>query len=1032
MAQKVKRSILVTKRLNSSKRVDLIAQTEYHSGFLYLRNACMFLSRNERLLSRYKKDVHKIRHLATLLQDHSQEGFLQHIQDLKKTCQDRGFETIRLEALAVALVAADRALRLKAYDVQLMGALALLDGKIAQMKTGEGKTLTAGMAALARSFEGKGVHVVTVNEYLVRRDSATMGKMFAYAGQTVGFVYPGQPLQDKKPLYDCDITYGTNAEIGFDFLRNNMTLNRGQHFMRDMNFAIVDEVDSILIDEARTPLIISAPAEDADALFGQINELALKLRKGSVSSFEEYQKNKIRREINEPHDPSLNIEPVDGFERDYEQASKSQKIMMALSGAQSEMGDYIVDEKKRQVHLTDEGFEHIEQLMYDMKLIAPEDNLYAVHNLNLVYHIEAALKAHTLYRKNIEYIVKDGKVLIVDEFTGRVLPGRRWSNGLHQAIEAKEGVSVEEEQLTAASITLQNLFREYRVLSGMTGTAKTEAQEFDDIYGLEVVEIPTHRPMVRQDLPDTVFLHSDAKYQMILEDIIEHHEKGQPVLVGTTNVKTSEMLAQILKERNIPHEVLNAKQHEREAHIIAQAGKKGAVTIATNMAGRGTDIVLGGSVEEERALDPDADEKSIQQKWQANHDEVVALGGLHVIGTERHESRRIDDQLRGRSGRQGDPGSSRFYVSFDDDLMRLFGGDFARNTLKMMGMKKEQAISSSIVAKQIEKAQRAVEAQNYNIRKELLDFDNVGNEQRQHLYAWRRWLLEQEDHTQYLKHMTETVIAQRIQNALKKQTVAMLEAEELKSIITDAFEDWNLPENHLVWQGIAWEDQNDDLLEVVQKLIDLLPWENQNWVENCVSVVLNEHDLAWREHLLQLDILRKGIHLRGFAQKQPKQEYKSEAYLLFENMVEWAVQRSVQAMIDSVLKPRTQSQPQKKRIEPWKHGASFSFRYGANYEVVRNALCHCGSGKKHKHCHGKLEVAGVFSIILPVYGSEITWNNQPLPSSWSAPSTRNENSNPPSEEGVLTKPVLEKKDEETHKALQLKKESRFSRRNRSA
>ena len=656
----------------------------------------IFGSRNERLLRQFQKNVARINAYEPELEKLDDAALKAKTDEFKARVADgASLDDLLPEAFAVCREASRRTLGLRHYDVQLIGGMVLHSGRIAEMRTGEGKTLVATLPTYLNALSGKGVHVVTVNDYLARRDSAWMGKLYNFLGMSVGVVYPGMPHSDKKGAYGSDITYGTNNEFGFDYLRDNMALGKEDRFQRGLNFAIVDEVDSILIDEARTPLIISGPADESPELYVKVNRIVPKLVK-----------------------------------QESEQGD----------------GDYWVDEKGKQAHLSEQGMEHAEELLREAGIIGEDDGLYSGNNLAVVHHLMAALRAHAIYQRDVDYIVRDGEVIIVDEFTGRTLAGRRWSDGLHQAVEAKEGVPIQRENQTLASITFQNYFRMYGKLGGMTGTADTEAYEFQTIYGLEVAVIPTHRPMVRKDHPDLVYLARPAKFNAVIEDIKDCYERGQPVLVGTTSIETSELLANQLKQSGIPHEVLNAKQHEREAQIVANAGRPKAVTIATNMAGRGTDIVLGGSIDAEMAaLGEDAsemDKARVKAEWQKRHDEVKALGGLHIIGTERHESRRIDNQLRGRSGRQGDPGSSRFYLSLEDNLMRIFASDWVQKAMRGMGMKEDDVIESGLVTKQIQNAQRKVEAHNFDIRKNLLDFDDVANDQRKVVYQQRNELLE--------------------------------------------------------------------------------------------------------------------------------------------------------------------------------------------------------------------------------------------------------------------------------------------------
>ncbi|HEY0231349.1 MAG TPA: preprotein translocase subunit SecA, partial [Dokdonella sp.] len=662
----------------------------------------IFGSRNERVLRQLGKSVAQINALEPQFQALSDAELRAKTDEFKKRLADGAtLDSLLPEAFATVREGSRRVLGLRHYDVQLIGGMVLHSGKIAEMRTGEGKTLVGTLPVYLNALEGKGVHVITVNDYLAKRDSAWMGKLYTFLGMSVGVVYPNMDHGDKRGAYAADITYGTNNEFGFDYLRDNMALSKEQRYQRGLNYAIVDEVDSILIDEARTPLIISGPSDESPQLYVKVNRIVPRMTR---------------------------------------QAKETQP------GEPPEPGDYYVDEKQKQVHMSEEGMQHAEDLLREAGIIGEDEGLYDSQHISVVHHLNAALRANAIYQRDVDYIVRDGEVIIVDEFTGRTLQGRRWSDGLHQAVEAKEGVPIQRENQTLASITFQNLFRMYKKLSGMTGTADTEAYEFQSIYGLEVVVIPTHRPMVRKDEADVVFLKADPKYDAIVEDIKESYERGQPVLVGTASIEMSELLDGLLQKHGVPHEVLNAKQHEREAHIVAQAGRPKAITIATNMAGRGTDIVLGGSLEAElQALPEDASQaerERVKAEWQQRHDEVIALGGLRIVGTERHESRRIDNQLRGRSGRQGDPGSSRFYLSLEDNLIRIFMGEGVARLMRMFGMKEDDAIQDKMVSRQIEKAQRKVEAHNFDIRKHLLEFDDTANDQRKVIYQQRNELLD--------------------------------------------------------------------------------------------------------------------------------------------------------------------------------------------------------------------------------------------------------------------------------------------------
>ncbi len=906
----------------------------------------IFGSRNERLLKTMGKNVARINALEAQNQALSDEQLQAKTADFKaRVAKGETLDALLPEAFATMREAARRVLGMRHYDVQLIGGMVLHGGRIAEMRTGEGKTLVATLAVYLNALSDKGVHVVTVNDYLARRDAAWMGRVYTWLGLSVGVVYPGMPHADKKGAYGTDITYGTNNEFGFDYLRDNMALSKDDRFQRGLNFAIVDEVDSILIDEARTPLIISGPADESPDLYVRINRIVPKLVRQTTEEGE---------------------------------------------------GDFFVDEKQKQAHLSEAGMERIEELLKEAGIINEGDSLYDGQNVAVVHHLNAGLRAHNLFQRDVDYIVRDGEVVIVDEFTGRTLAGRRWSDGLHQAIEAKEGVPIQRENQTLASITFQNYFRMYGKLAGMTGTADTEAYEFQSIYGLEVAVIPTHRPMVRKDYPDLVFLKKPAKYKAVIEDIRDCHGRGQPVLVGTTSIEISELIANQLKEAKVTHEVLNAKQHEREAHIIAQAGRPGVVTIATNMAGRGTDIVLGGNLEAElaelgEAVDAAARD-AVKAEWQLRHDTVIAAGGLHIIGTERHESRRIDNQLRGRSGRQGDPGSSRFYLSLEDNLMRIFASDWVQKAMAFLGMKEEDAIEDRMVSRQIEKAQRKVEAHNFDIRKNLLDFDDVSNDQRKVIYQQRNELLESDS------------IADNVRNIRDDVFVAVAEQHVPPGSIDEA---WDLPGLERVLQAdfgvqvdlkaMVEAEEEISAEHIATRIRDLCTRvfeekEQQTGPEMMRQlekhVMLNVLDQSWKEHLARMDYLRQGIHLRGYAQKQPKQEYKRESFELFGELLE-KVKRDLVSMLARV---RIRSDDEVRRLEEEERrkqqaeAARLQFQhadvgsYSADEEaadveramreagasmprqpvvreepkVGRNDPCPCGSGKKYKHCHGQL------------------------------------------------------------------------------
>ena len=906
----------------------------------------VFGSRNERLLKQLDRLVVRINALEPELQKLSDEELKAKTPEFqKRVAEGEALDKILPEAFAVCREASRRVLGLRHYDVQLVGGMVLHLGKIAEMRTGEGKTLVATLAVYLNALEGKGVHVVTVNDYLARRDAAQMGKLYNWLGLSVGVVYPGMPHGDKRAAYASDITYGTNNEFGFDYLRDNMAMAREDRYQRQLNFAIVDEVDSILIDEARTPLIISGPADDSPELYVRVN-----------------------------------------------------RIVPALIKQESEEGegDYWVDEKSKQVHLSEAGQTHAEDLLRQAGILKDDedDGLYSPQNLGVVHHLNAALRAHAIYQRDVDYIVRDGEVVIVDEFTGRTLVGRRWSDGLHQAVEAKEGVQVQRENQTLASITFQNLFRMYNKLAGMTGTADTEAYEFQSIYGLEVIVIPTHRPTIRKDSPDQVFLNRKGKFNAVLADIQDCYKRGQPVLVGTTSIETSEMLSEHLRKNKVPHEVLNAKQHEREASIVANAGRPGAVTIATNMAGRGTDIVLGGSLEAElAALGEDAAELDIarvRSEWKTRHEQVKEAGGLHIVGTERHESRRIDNQLRGRSGRQGDPGSSRFYLSLEDNLMRIFASDWVQKAMKLIGMKEDDVIEDRLVSRQIEKAQRKVEAHNFDIRKNLLDFDDVNNDQRKVIYAQRDELLDAESVKENIEGIRGDVVADLVARHVPANSVD--EQWDLPGLQAELAAEAGLDLPVTQWPAQFEELDAERIEALVQEAMDTHFAQKEEQIGAETMRALEKHvmltvlDKGWKEHLARMDYLRQGIHLRGYAQKQPKQEYKKEAFELFSEMLE-GVKREVITIL-ARLRIRSEEEvaeleAQERRVaEAQQRAMQFQHAptggYGADEEaaqvqaaqaaaaaapatvfrdepkVGRNDPCPCGSGKKYKHCHGQL------------------------------------------------------------------------------
>jgi preprotein translocase subunit SecA len=902
----------------------------------------LFGSRNERLLKQLSGIVKKVNALEPQMQALSDDALKAKTQEFKdRSAQGETLDKLLPEAFAVCREASVRVFGMRHFDVQLIGGMVLHTGKIAEMRTGEGKTLTATLAVYLNALEGKGVHVVTVNDYLARRDAAQMGKLYAWLGLSTGVVYPGMPHSDKHAAYAADITYGTNNEFGFDYLRDNMALAKEDRYQRGLHYAIVDEVDSILIDEARTPLIISGPADESPELYLRVNQVVPSL---------------VRQE------------------------------------KEDSPGDFWVDEKQKQVHLSEGGQEHAEELLRAAGILGEEESLYAPQNIHVVHHLNAAMRAHSIYQRDVDYIVRDGEVVIVDEFTGRTLPGRRWSDGLHQAVEAKEGVAVQRENQTLASVTFQNLFRMYKKLAGMTGTADTEAYEFQNIYALEVVVIPTHRAMIRKDHSDLVFLNRAGKYRAVAKDIVECVQRGQPVLVGTTSIEVSELLSEQLHAAGIAHEVLNAKQHEREAHIVANAGAPGAVTIATNMAGRGTDIVLGGSLETELATleaqgEVDAaTREQLKSAWQQRHDAVKASGGLHIVGTERHESRRIDNQLRGRSGRQGDPGSSRFYLSLEDNLMRIFAADWVQKVMARMGLKEDDIIESPLVTKQIANAQRKVEAHNFDIRKNLLEFDDVNNDQRKVIYTQRNELLEAESIQDNIDGIRFDVVGDLVERYVPANSVddqwdlAGLEAE----LASEYGVHLPLVALHAEQEELDAEGIEAKVQEAVTQLFTgkeaQVGAETMRMLEK--HVMLNVLDQNWKEHLGRMDYLRQGIHLRGYAQKQPKQEYKKEAFELFSELLE-KVKREVVSLLARVrirdeneiataeAEERARAEAAARRMQ-FQHpdmggmgadeeaaavqvASAEQGAYGDALERVgRNDPCPCGSGKKYKHCHGQL------------------------------------------------------------------------------
>ena len=887
----------------------------------------IFGSRNQRILNRLSKKVSSINKLEKEIQSLSDSELSAKTEEFRKRLKDgESLDNLLIEAFAVVREASVRTLGMRPFDVQLIGGMVLHQGDIAEMRTGEGKTLVATLPAYLNALSGTGVHVVTVNEYLAKRDSEWMSPIYESLGMNVGVTSSTQSHEEKKLAYAADITYTTNNELGFDYLRDNLAFSKKDKVQRDLNFAIVDEVDSILIDEARTPLIISGPVDESIDLYKKINKLIPKL----------------------------------------------------IAETEDNEGDFTKDEKSKQIFITESGHQHIERLMIESGLIEKDESLYDAANIRLLHHLNAALRAHAMFTKDVDYIVKDGEVVIVDEFTGRTMPGRRWSDGLHQAVEAKENVSVKQENQTVASITFQNYFRLYENLSGMTGTADTEAFEFQSIYGLEVIVIPTHKPMIREDYPDLVYLNEEGKYEAIIKDIIDCKEKSQPTLVGTTSIETSELLSAKLKKLKIRHEVLNAKQHEREAIIVQQAGRPGAITIATNMAGRGTDIVLGGNLEAELE-EAESSKDEIVENWKKRQEQVLQAGGLHIIGTERHESRRIDNQLRGRSGRQGDPGSSRFYLSMEDNLMRIFGDpERTKSLLSRAGMQEGEAIESKLLSRQIEKAQRKVESHNFDIRKNLLEYDDVSNDQRKVVYHQRNELMEADDIQESIKSIREEVVEMTVDQFIPPESH---EDNWDPEGLTNALEkDYLLPLKISQWikqdSQLNSDNIRDRCIEKVQSASEekesIVGSDLMRMVEK--EIMLKQLDIHWKEHLAAMDYLRQGIGLRGYAQKNPKQEYKQEAFMMFSEMLD-QVKHDTISMLARI---RIQNEQDIQRMEEQRRAEqSMDFNKSENNsflkqsdnnakknnnspyirsgkKVGRNDPCPCGSGKKYKQCCGKL------------------------------------------------------------------------------
>ena len=902
----------------------------------------LFGSKNEREVKRMLKTVSAINALEEQMLALSDEQLKGKTEEFKaRLAKGETLDQILPEAFAVAREAGKRVMGMRHFDVQLIGGMTLHEGKIAEMRTGEGKTLVGTLAVYLNALSGKGVHVVTVNDYLARRDANWMRPLYEFLGLSVGVVIPFMPPEEKRAAYAADITYGTNNEFGFDYLRDNMAFSLEDKFQRELNFAVVDEVDSILIDEARTPLIISGQAEDSSQLYMQINQLIPRLKQ--------------------------HIEEEEGVV--------------------TQEGHYKVDEKTRQVELNEAGHQYVEEMLTAAGLLAEGESLYSAHNLSLLTHVYAGLRAHKLFHRNVEYIVQNGQVILIDEHTGRTMQGRRLSEGLHQAIEAKEGVNIQAESQTLASTTFQNYFRLYNKLAGMTGTADTEAFEFRQIYGLDVIVIPTHRPVARKDFNDLVYLTQEEKYQAIIADIKESQAQGRPILVGTASIETSEYVSKLLEQAGIEHKVLNAKYHEKEAEIIAQAGRPGAVTLATNMAGRGTDILLGGNWEAEvAALEAPSEEQIAQIKadWQKRHQQVIEAGGLHVIASERHESRRIDNQLRGRAGRQGDPGSSRFYLSLEDNLMRIFASDRVKNFMKALGMQSGEAIEHRMVTNAIEKAQRKVEGRNFDMRKQLLEYDDVANEQRKVIYHMRNSLLAADNIGDTIVEFRQEVLNATINNHIPPQSLP--EQWDITGLEMALYSDFGL---RLPIQ--QWLDEDDKLYEetlrekILAELLaayhekeDLAGVEALRTFEK--QMLLRVLDDLWKDHLATMDHLRHGIHLRGYAQKNPKQEYKRESFTLFQELLESIKRDTIRVLshvqvrredpVEEEARLRREAEALAERMQ-FQHAEASAMPVAETEEAAegdlavatpvrsepkigRNEPCPCGSGKKYKHCHGQV------------------------------------------------------------------------------
>lgn len=900
----------------------------------------IFGTKNERELKRMRKIVDKINALEPTISALSDADLSAKTEEFKQRYnKGESLDKLLPEAFAVCREAAKRVMGMRHYDVQLIGGITLHEGKIAEMRTGEGKTLMGTLACYLNALSGQGVHVITVNDYLAQRDAELNRPLFEFLGLSIGIIYSMQNPIEKSEAYKADITYGTNNEFGFDYLRDNMVFSLAEKKQRGLTYAIIDEVDSILIDEARTPLIISGQSEDSSQLYAAINSIPPKLK-----------------------------------------AQKEEKV--------PDGGHFWIDEKQRSVEITETGFETIESELIAMGLLAEGESLYSASNLNLLHHVTAAIRAHYLYQRNVHYIIHEGEVIIVDENTGRTMPGRRWSEGLHQAVEAKEGLEIQPENQTLATTTFQNYFRLYKKLSGMTGTADTEAAEMKEIYGLDVVIIPTHRPMIRNDQNDLIYLNRKGKYNAIIQEIQRVHEAGvAPILIGTATIEASEILSDKLKEAGIEHEVLNAKQHEREADIIAQAGAPRAVTIATNMAGRGTDILLGGNWKALLAKienpNPE-DEARLKAEWEANHEAVLASGGLHIIGSERHESRRIDNQLRGRAGRQGDPGVSRFYLSLEDDLMRIFAGDRVVAMMRAMGLKEDEAIEHKMVSRSIENAQRKVEARNFDIRKNLLKYDDVNNEQRKIIYSQRDEILAESSLQDYIEEMIREVMQGMIANYIPPESIH--DQWDIEGLELALREDLSIDLPVAQWLE---QDRRLDEEALVERITEEVvnryrSRREQMGAESAASLerhfMLNSLDRHWKEHLAAMDYLRQGIHLRGYAQKNPEQEYKKEAYNLFVNML-GVIKSDVITDLSRIHVPtpeelaemEAQQQAQAEAMRLQLSHQEFDGLLAEEDEITieqnaqanpvasvfeapasRNAPCPCGSGLKYKQCHGKI------------------------------------------------------------------------------